>query len=180
MLIEAALNGSRRKSEYAAIPETPSEIANAALESVKAGAGAIPFHVRGDDGQETLQPGALEWSLVAVRSKIPNVPVGVSTGAWIAPDPEIRLDVIRSWRVNADFASVNFHEIGAISLAEYLLNRGIGVEVGLCNQLAAEAYINSGIASQALRILIEPQEQATLAGLTRSDHHSAGSELVRW
>jgi uncharacterized protein (DUF849 family) len=159
MLIEAATNGSRRKAEHSAVPETPKEIAAAALESARAGATAIHFHLRSVDGQETLAPEALELTLTAVRSSAPNVPVGVSTGTWIVPDPEIRLEVIRGWRMNPDFASVNFHEAGATDLAHHFLNRSIGVEAGLSTPEAAEALIKSGIAGRVLRILIEPQEQ---------------------
>lgn len=165
MLIEAAINGSRRKSEHPGVPETPSEIAHAALECADAGAGAIHFHVRSSDGRETLDPEALNVCLAAVRSHVPNVPVGVSTGAWIVPDPEKRLEMITGWRINLDFASVNFHEAGATLVAKYLLDRGIGVEAGLANPQAAEAYIDSGMASRALRILIEPQEQDLQAAL---------------
>ena len=61
--------------------------------------------------------------------------------------------------MNPDFASVNFHEEGATGLAEYFVNRGIGLEAGLSNPQAAEVLIKSGIASRALRALVEPQEQ---------------------
>lgn len=178
MLIKAAINGSRRKSEHAGIPETPSEIASAALECTRAGAGAIHFHVRGDEGQETLQPESLASSVAAVRSKIPSVPVGVSTGAWIVPDPEIRLELIRRWQIKPDFASVNFDEAGAVPLAKYLLNGGIGVEAGLSSQPAAECYIRSGIASSVLRILIEPPEYDLHAALETV--HNIKKMLAIW
>lgn len=85
MLIKAAINGSRRKAEHAGIPETPSEIASAALECTRAGAGAIHFHVRGDEGQETLQPESLALSVAAVRSKIPNVPLVLALEPGLFP-----------------------------------------------------------------------------------------------
>jgi uncharacterized protein (DUF849 family) len=45
MLIEAALNGGRNRSQHPAIPQSSDELAQAARESVAAGAGAIHFHV---------------------------------------------------------------------------------------------------------------------------------------
>jgi uncharacterized protein (DUF849 family) len=58
-----------------------------------------------------------------------------------------------------DFASVNFHEEGAVAVAETLLNRLVGVEAGISNVEAARGFISSDVASQCFRILIEPQEQ---------------------
>lgn len=69
--------------------------------------------------------------LAAVRQACPGVPVGVTTGAWIEPDPSRRLELVRSWTVLPDFASVNFSENGAVRLCEELLRRGIGIEPGL-------------------------------------------------
>jgi uncharacterized protein (DUF849 family) len=54
MLIKAALNGGRSRSEHSAIPITPQELASSAKEVVAAGAGAIHFHVRGVDERESL------------------------------------------------------------------------------------------------------------------------------
>jgi uncharacterized protein (DUF849 family) len=85
MLIEAAINGSRRKSEHTAIPETPSEIANAALESLSAGAGAVHFHVRSDDGRESLEQEALQLILTAVKATVPHVPVGSAPERGLLP-----------------------------------------------------------------------------------------------
>jgi len=67
--------------------------------------------------------------------------------------------MVREWRVNPNFASVNFQEAGASALALSLLNRGVGVEAGLSNPEAPDIFIKSGIASRILRLLIEPQEQ---------------------
>lgn len=53
-LIEAAINGSRTRSEHGAVPITPQELASAAEESARAGANAIHFHIRSESGTETL------------------------------------------------------------------------------------------------------------------------------
>jgi uncharacterized protein (DUF849 family) len=107
----------------------------------------------------------VESCVTAVRARFRNVPVGISTGEWIVPDPLLRLKMTREWRVNPSFASVNFQEAGANVLAQSLLNRGVGVEAGLSNREAADVFINNGIASQVLRVLIEPQEQNLEAAL---------------
>jgi uncharacterized protein (DUF849 family) len=64
-----------------------------------------------------------------------------------------------AWEVLPDFASVNFSEEGAAELAELLLLRGVSVEAGLCDAGNAEIFVESGLASRCLRVLLEPQEQ---------------------
>lgn len=137
MLLLAAINGSRGRSDHPAILITPLEIANAAGASVRAGSGAVHFHIRGRDGAETLDPDALARDLGLIRAKVSSVPVGVTTGAWIEPDPADRLDRVRAWHAQPDFASVNFDEGGAELLTEALLLRGVDVEAGIPDARAA-------------------------------------------
>ncbi len=165
MLIEAALNGGRTRDEHPVIPISPEELAAAAKESVAAGARAIHFHVRSRDGRESVHSDDVANAVAAVRSAIPTTRFGVSTGAWILPDPEKRREMISRWNVLPDFASVNFKEEGAVDLAKLFLTRGVGIEVGLSNVFGAEVFIESDLASRCLRILLEPQEQATEAAL---------------
>jgi uncharacterized protein (DUF849 family) len=93
-----------------------------------------------------------------VRDACPGVPIGVSTGAWIEPDPARRAAAVRSWHLRPDFASVNFHEPGAALVAEELLQRGVGVEAGLAGAAAATVLVAGGLGERCLRILIEPLE----------------------
>jgi uncharacterized protein (DUF849 family) len=83
-------------------------------------------------------------------------PWGVSTGAWIEPDPKRRLAQVRTWRTLPDFAGVNFSEAGADELCAALLEMGIGVESGLWTPGDVQTLAASGHASRCLRILIEP------------------------
>ena len=62
-----------------------------------------------------------------------------------------------------DFASVNLHEAGAAQVIEFLLDRGVGVEAGIWNAPAARALVDSGLADQCLRILLEPAEASCSA-----------------
>ena len=208
MLIKAALNGGRTLAEHPAIPITPAELAASARGSVAAGAGAIHLHVRGPDGRESLDPADVAKALNAVRSAVPATPVGVSTGAWILRDAELRHEVVSRWKVLPDFASVNFKEEGALPLAELLLCRGIGVEVGLSDvegtqvfvasgvQLShrqvvaemmlseADVFLPTGIGSRCLRVLLEPFESSTEAALKTLEQiegmlDAAGIDLPR-
>ena len=58
-------------------------------------------------------------------------------------------------------ASVNFNEEGAYEVAQILLKKNVGVEAGVCDANAAERFVDSGLASRCLRVLLEPQEQET-------------------
>jgi uncharacterized protein (DUF849 family) len=208
MLIQAALNGGRTRTEHPAIPITPAELAASAKESAAAGAEAIHFHVRAPDGHESLDSEDVARALNTVRAAVPGTPVGISTGAWILRDAQLRHETVSRWKVLPDFASVNFKEEGALPLAELLLCRGIGVEVGLSDvvgtqvfvasgvQLShqqvvaelmlseAEVFLPTGIGSRCLRVLLEPFEPSTEAALKTLDHiegmlDAAGVDLPR-
>jgi uncharacterized protein (DUF849 family) len=126
--------------------------------SVAQGATGIHIHVRDRSGQETLHPDDVAETLVAIRRACPGVPVGISTGAWIVPDLRERLELIESWPVLPDSASVNLHEAGATTVMRALVDRGIGVEAGIWHAPAALALAHSGLAGACLRVLLEPAE----------------------
>jgi uncharacterized protein (DUF849 family) len=135
------------------MPTTAAELAADARLCVAAGAKAIHLHPRDADGRESLEPGVIDAVVRQVREAC-GVPVGVSTGAWIEPDLERRLALIRAWTA-PDYASVNVSEDGAFEVMRALTENGIGVEAGVwtvadAERLAAEAP--SGLT----RILIEP------------------------
>lgn len=159
MLIEAALNGERRRNEHPAIPCAPEELGATAKGAVAAGAGALHFHVRGADGGESLAPRDVAAAVKAVRAALPATPFGVSTGAWIVRDVALRYKAVAAWTALPDFASVNFKEDGAIELAQLLLSRGVGIEAGLSTVHSAEIFVASKLASQCLRVLMEPMDQ---------------------
>src|ERR1700759_4700036 len=98
MLIKAALNGGRSRSEHPAIPITPEELASSAKQAVAAGGGEIPFHVRGADERETLDADDVARSINAVKAAVPKTPVGISTGAWILNNTKLRYDKISAWK----------------------------------------------------------------------------------
>jgi uncharacterized protein (DUF849 family) len=158
VLIQVALNGGRSKTEHPRVPITAAETARESAAAVRAGAGGIHVHVRARSTEESLAPGDVAEVVAAIRASCPGVPLGVSTGAWIVPDPHERLALVRAWAVLPDFASVNVHEAGAVELIELLVGRGVGVEVGVTSPIAAEALMSTGLAGRCLRVLLEPSE----------------------
>jgi uncharacterized protein (DUF849 family) len=160
-VIQAALNGKRTRAEHPAIPLTPEQLAESAKESVTAGAGSIHFHVRAGDARESLAPEDVAGAVAAIRGAVAGTSMGISTGAWILNDARSRQEMISRWRILPDFASVNFNEEGAVTLAELLLSRGIGVEAGLSDLAGTQIFLKSGLKAKCLRMLIEPFEPAS-------------------
>jgi uncharacterized protein (DUF849 family) len=155
ILVKAALNGARDPAEHPGLARTPDDIAGEARAAVDAGGAALHIHPRGADGAESMHPDVEAAWLGAVRRAVPGVPVGVTTGAWIEPDPQQRLETVRAWSVLPDFASVNMQEAGAVELCELLLERGIGVEPGVADLDDAQMLLRSGLASRCERVLVE-------------------------
>jgi uncharacterized protein (DUF849 family) len=183
VLLHACLNGSRKPEEHPAVPVTPEDLAADACRVVEAGAGALHVHPRGPDGAETLEPGACDTTLLAIRKACPGVPVGLSTAAWIEPDPVRRTKVVE-WTERPDFVSVNFSEPGVLELCELLGRIGVGIEAGVWNVADAEAFIDSGLARSTLRVLVEPPDLEPAEAVSRAaaidavlDH--AGVEIRR-
>jgi uncharacterized protein (DUF849 family) len=155
-MLKACLNGGLRRDQHGAVPVTPAELAADAARCWAAGASAVHVHPRDGDGRETLDAAALGAALTAIREACAGLPVGVSTGDWIEPDPEARVAAVRSWAVLPDFASVNAHEQGAEAVAAVLHERGVGVEAGLWTPDAVSAYL--GWRVPCLRLLLETME----------------------
>jgi uncharacterized protein (DUF849 family) len=146
-------------AEHPAIPITPSQQAHQAAIAIAAGAGAIHVHPRDSTGRESLAYADITATLEAIRTACPGIAIGVSTGVWILPEINRRLALIEQWKVLPDFAGVNFHEPGAEQTCRLLLEKGVQVEAGIWNSEAAHLFRQSGLASQCLRILIEPAQE---------------------
>jgi len=109
------------------------------------------------------------------RERCPDIAIGVTTGAWIAPDPKQRAHLVAGWRGPAapDFASVNLHEEGSLELAQQLQAQGIGVEAGLAHPAAAERWLTHPQPDSALRILLEPDANTLEHALAQIDEMEA-------
>ncbi|WP_455354698.1 3-keto-5-aminohexanoate cleavage protein [Streptomyces sp. SYSU K217416] len=155
MLIQVCLNGPRGAAESAAVPLSPGAMAESAAGAVAAGAGEVHVHPKTPCGKDTLSPRVVAATLTAIRAAV-SVPVGVTTGAWAEPDPERRVERVRSWTVLPDHASVNWHEPGAEAVAAALLERGVGVEAGIWSGTdGASRFLASPLAPHVLRVLAE-------------------------
>ena len=168
VLIKACLNGSRQPGSHPALPLTPSQLAEAARRAVDAGAGAVHIHQRAPDGSQTLDADHIAEAMNAIRAACPGLPVGVTTGAWIERDPAKRLELIRSWTVLPDFASVNWVEEGVEELAALCLEMGVGPEAGIWTVENAEAYVRSPDASRYYRILVETRDRDGISAIEQA------------
>jgi uncharacterized protein (DUF849 family) len=174
MTIKACLNGPRGREEHPAVPTKPHELATAAAEAVAAGAQAIHMHPRADNGGESLAAIDIGAAVRAVRLASPRVPVGVSTGLWIAHgDAAARQKEIFQWATLAveerpDFASVNLSEPGFSELASALELAGIAVEAGVWSPADAEALAASA-PSGLIRILVEVSGSRYADGISAAD-----------
>lgn len=152
-MLKAALNGNRKQGSHPALPLGADELSADAAACVRAGAAAIHIHPRDDDGRETLGGDVVDETVRAVRLAA-GVAVGVSTGAWIEPDPRRRADLVSAWR-EPDMASVNLSEDGAEAVMEALFDAGVGVEAGIWSIDDAERLAASGFAARVVRVLVE-------------------------
>lgn len=156
-MLQVCLNGARTREEYPSLPLSPSELAAEAARAVAAGAEDIHLHPKDAAGRDSLEPEPVARAVTAVRRAVPAaVRIGVTTGAWAAPDPERRAALVRSWTVLPDYASVNWHEEGADTVAAALLERGVDVEAGIYSGGdAARRFLASPLRARALRVLAE-------------------------
>jgi uncharacterized protein (DUF849 family) len=157
VLVKAALNGGRHRAEHEAVPVTADQLAADARAAAERGAGALHVHPRGTDERETLDAAVCASAITAIRRACPGVPLGLSTAAWMAPDPRKRVAFIESWTVLPDFCSVNFSEAGAIEVCRTLRRLGVGIEAGVWSVEDVRALVASDLADKCTRILVEAQ-----------------------
>jgi uncharacterized protein (DUF849 family) len=156
----------------------PHELATAAAEAVAVGAQAIHMHPRDDSGRESLAAADIASAVRAIRLASPGVPVGVSTGLWIAGgDVAARQREISEWATLAveeppDFASVNVSEPGFSELTVTLDLAGVAVEAGVWSSADAEA-LSASVPGRLLRILVE------VSGSRYADGVSAADAILR-
>lgn len=152
-MLKAALNGGLPAGSHPRLPLTTAALAADAAACVSAGAHALHIHPRDDDGRESLAAELIDETVRAVRSAA-GVAVGVSTGAWIEPDPGRRAEAVAAWR-EPDMASVNLSEAGATSVMAALWEAGVGIEAGIWTLDDVERLAESGFAGRLVRILVE-------------------------
>ena len=175
--VKACINGARTPDQHPNLPVTPAQLAAAAVQAHGAGAQAVHMHPKTADGKDSLEPDVVAAAVEAVREALPGLPLGVTTGFWALPDADARRRAVEAWTVLPDFASVNWHEPGSPELAELLLSRGLGVEVGLFHAEAAASWAKSDMARHCMRVMIELQghEDVAVADDMLARVHAVGS-----
>lgn len=153
-MLQACLNGSRTRSDHPAVPLTPEEIADDAEKAVRAGAAELHIHVRCERGDESLEAADVARTLLAVRGRVPGVPIGISTAGSFLPGSGAKMRLLRSWQVLPDYVSINIHETDAEWMIAAALEQGIGVEAGLCGEADAERFAAMPGCGSCLRVLI--------------------------
>jgi uncharacterized protein (DUF849 family) len=161
--VKACINGARTPDQHPNLPVTPDQLAAAAIAAHRAGAQAVHMHPKSADGVDSLQGDVVGAAVRAVRAAVPGLPLGVTTGFWALPDAQARLRAVEAWTVLPDFASLNWHEPGSEELAHLLLDKGLGVEVGLFHAEAVASWAKSDLAKHCMRAMIELQGDADVA-----------------
>jgi uncharacterized protein (DUF849 family) len=165
-VIQACLNGARRKGEHPALPLSAADLARDAAACVAAGAHSLHVHPRDGDGAESLEPAVIEEAVAAIRSAARGTELTLSTGLWMTGgDPEARATLVGAWTVLPDACSVNVGEPGWRELVKLLADRGVGVEAGIWSHDEAVEFAASGLEDRCLRALVEPQEREPGAAL---------------
>ncbi len=155
MTIQIALNGNRNEQ---IVPKTMELIVESAISSINKGANSIHFHPRDNKGNETFNGKYVDTQIGELRKKLKNVPIGISTGEWIEPNLDKRLEQINSWKILPDFVSINYDENGFEKITNLVTKKGIKIEVGLSSLESAKNFTEGNLQGDFLRILIEPQE----------------------
>ena len=157
-MLQVTPTGPWGKDVHPALPVTRAELLADLRACFRAGADGVHLHVRDESGAETLRPEAVNATAAAVRDLAAelgvNVEIGLTTGAWIVPDLADRLALLREWE-GVDCATVNLSEPGFEQTMAVLLERGIGLDVGLWAPPELDALVGSGYLPYAQRVSIE-------------------------
>ena len=94
LIITAALTGAEvTKADQPNLPISPVEIAEAAFECYKAGAGMVHVHARNADGTSSQSKDIYKEILEEIKKRC-NIIVQVSTGGAVGMTPEERLQPV--------------------------------------------------------------------------------------
>lgn len=155
--LQACLNGPR---DHPVAPRTPQALEREARAAVAAGATSLHVHAYDSTGRESLDPVAVADTVSAVRAGCgADIPISVSSGAYIENSAERRAELIASWTVLPDVVSANFFEANVLDLCELLLSRGLAVEAAMMSVADARAFVASGMADHCSSMLVEAFEE---------------------
>ncbi|MEV8441234.1 3-keto-5-aminohexanoate cleavage protein [Actinosynnema sp. NPDC051121] len=165
-VLQACLNGAREPGSHPSLPITPQQLAADAAGCAELGVTSFHLHPRDAVGLEVLAGPEVATSVSVVRAAVARAEIGVTTGAWIVPDPVRRAELVRGWAGLAagrpDFASVNVHEDGWLAVADALRDAGIGIELGVFHVAAVRTLLDAGVPPGTVRVLAEVQPGETV------------------
>lgn len=113
VIITCAITGAETtRDRQPNLPITPDEQAIAAEAVVKAGASIIHLHVREDDGRPSQRPERFEESIRAIRARVPEVIIQISTGGAVGESIENRTKplALRPEMASLNLGTMNFGE----------------------------------------------------------------------
>jgi uncharacterized protein (DUF849 family) len=165
-VLQACLNGAREPDSHPALPVTPQQLAADAAALAELGVTHFHLHPRDVIGLEVIAGPEVATTVAVVRAAVPHAELGVTTAAWIQPDPVRRAELVRGWAGLAagrpDVASVNVHEDGWREVVRALQDAGIGIELGIFHPEAARTLAAEGVPEGTRRILAEVQPGETV------------------
>jgi uncharacterized protein (DUF849 family) len=143
LIVNACVTGMvPTKADNASLPVTPREIAEDVERCVAAGASIVHLHARDDDGRPTWEPETYRRIVAAVRERVPDVVVCVSTSGRVFNELEQRAAVLdldgdeRPELASLTLGSLNFPKQASVnepetirSLALRMRERGITPEL---------------------------------------------------
>lgn len=166
MLLKIALNGARSKSENEYQPQTLDEIEKEVRLLYQNGYNVFHIHCYDKTGNESLKPEDVNNLVLTVKNISSDIKFGISSGDWIEPDLNKRINYIKSWKYIPDFISVNMIEDNALEISNILIDKGVLVEAGLNEKKAAEIFVKSNLDKCCCRILIEPEADDLSTAIT--------------
>jgi uncharacterized protein (DUF849 family) len=172
-MLQCCLNGTRAIKDHPALPVSPAQVADDVVSLAEVGVRSVHIHPRDLTGLEALAGPRIAPTVARLHSVAPTIAVGVTTAAWIQPDPTTRIDLLAGWAGLAagkpDFASVNVHEDGWLAACEVLASARIGIELGVFHLEAAKVLRAAGVPAGVIRVLVEVQPAEPMAALAELD-----------
>ncbi len=106
VIVTCALVGSStRKNQNPNTPYTPKELADAAELAYKAGAAMVHVHAVEDDGANSIRIERIKESHDAIKARVPELIVNMTSALGPGATPELRLEQIET--VRPEMASLN-------------------------------------------------------------------------
>lgn len=106
VIITAALSGSgTSKANNPATPYSPDEFADEALKAYQAGAAMVHIHARLEDGTPTHEVDRIRETHDAIKQKVPDVIVNLTSAVGMGKSPEQRIAQILE--IKPEMASLN-------------------------------------------------------------------------